>query len=98
MDDFNITFSGFISALFLAVSDFGFFVRGRLTNYAFLLIAIGLMSYSYFTTGPLQDWGVGAILCIAAYILRDGTKIYKNYSQSILNGANRKKFAISPLC
>jgi hypothetical protein len=31
------------------------------------VIAVALMVYPYFTSGPLADWGVGIALCAAAY-------------------------------
>lgn len=39
------------------------------SNLKLIPIAIGLMSFSYFTTGPLLDWGLGVLLCLAAYMV-----------------------------
>jgi hypothetical protein len=36
-------------------------------NIKLLPIAIGLIAYSYFTTQPIFDWGIGIALCAAAY-------------------------------
>lgn len=39
------------------------------SNLKLIPIALGLMAYSYFTSGPLLDWGVGFALCLVAYMV-----------------------------
>lgn len=39
----------------------------REQNIPLVLAGLGLMLYSWFTKGPLQDWGIGAAFCAVAY-------------------------------
>lgn len=65
---FDITLSGIASSLIFSAIGWWLFQRGRKENeLKILFIGVALMFYSYFTHGPLQDWGVGAVLCGQAY-------------------------------
>ncbi len=60
--------SGIFSGLIFGVIGFWMFREGkRNTNITIVLISIALMVYPYFTSTPLQDWGIGFALCAAAY-------------------------------
>jgi hypothetical protein len=61
-------FSGLI---FGAIGIFIFRLGKRESHLPLLLIGIALMVYPYFTTGPLADWGVGALLCAAAFYFKE---------------------------
>lgn len=50
------------------VTRFGF----KNGNYVEATIGMALMLYSYFTHTPIQDWGIGTLLCGAAYYFRAG--------------------------
>ena len=64
--DFSV--SGLISSFIFGVIGLYLFKEGRKrTNFHVLIIGIVLMVYPYFTHGLLQDWGVGVVLCYAAY-------------------------------
>ncbi len=39
----------------------------RHVNFTVVIIGILLMTYSWFTSNPLQDWGIGIGLCALAY-------------------------------
>ena len=39
----------------------------RQAKFSLLGIALGLMAYPYFTSGPVADWGIGIALCALAY-------------------------------
>lgn len=68
----TITPSAIFSGIIFGIIGLYVFRDGRRkTNYFTVFIGVGLMVYPYFTTGPLADWGVGIILCIAAYYLRN---------------------------
>ncbi len=56
----------------LIFSTVGFYVlrEGRKRpDFKLILTGIALMAFSYFTNGPLLDWGTGLILCAVAYYL-----------------------------
>jgi hypothetical protein len=64
----NISMSGILSALIFGVIGMYVFGRGKKrSSFKLILIAIGLMVYPYFTSGPVGDWGVGFLLCGCAY-------------------------------
>lgn len=64
--DFSISAlaSGFI---FGVIGLYVFRHAKKTLNYPQLFVSIALMSYTLFTHGPWQDWGVGFVLCGAAY-------------------------------
>ena len=66
--DFSLSglFSGF---LFGVIGMYLFKVAKQSANFPLVGIAILLMIYPYFTSGPLLDWGVGIALCVGAYYL-----------------------------
>jgi len=56
----------FSSLIFGAIGIYVFRKGKRESHLPHLLIGIALMVFPYFTSGPLGDWGVGALLCIGA--------------------------------
>jgi Na+/phosphate symporter len=70
MGEFDITFSGVASSLIFSGIGLWMFREGKRKNeLKVVFIGMALMVYSYFTHGPLQDWGVGAALCGLAYYI-----------------------------
>jgi hypothetical protein len=64
----EITLSGVCSSIIFSTIGFWLFKQGKLrTQFSLVGIGIALMAYSYFTHGPLQDWGGGVVLCALAY-------------------------------
>lgn len=64
----DISFSGIMSGIIFGIIGFALFREGKKrANYAILFIGITLMIYPYFSSGPWGDWGIGALLCGAAY-------------------------------
>ena len=64
--DFSLStlLSGFIFGVF------GLYVfrQGRKKeNSKLVFLGLAMMLYTYFTKGPLQDWGIGIVLVAAAY-------------------------------
>lgn len=65
---FNITPSSIISGILFGCIGMWLYRQGKhRENLRLKVIAISLMVYPYFTSGPLADWGVGVALCGAAY-------------------------------
>ena len=67
----SFTMSGLMSSLLF--SSVGYYVARygfKRQNYVEAAIGLALMFYTYFTTSPTGDWGVGFILCGAAYYFR----------------------------
>jgi hypothetical protein len=58
------------SLIFSVIGVWLFRKAKKETNFTLLFIAVALMFYSYFTKGPLADWGVGLGLCGLAYYFR----------------------------
>lgn len=68
MSTFNITPSSIISGILFGLIGMWLYRQGKYReNNHLKIIAVALMVYPYFTTGPLADWGVGIALCAAAY-------------------------------
>ena len=59
------------SLLFSTIGFYVFRLGRRRSNFKIIFTGIALMAYSYFTQGPLLDWGVGFILCGVAYYFKD---------------------------
>lgn len=65
---FNFSPSSIISGILFGVIGMWLYPQGKhRENNRLKVIAIALMFYPYFTSGPLGDWGVGIALCGAAY-------------------------------
>lgn len=65
---FHFTASQIIASLLFGIIGFYVFRFGKKTlNYPVIFCGVGLMAYPLFTSGPLQDWGVGLLLCGLAY-------------------------------
>jgi len=57
--------SAIISSLFFSIIGLYVFRRAKkLAQHKLIVLGILLMTYSYFTKGPLQDWGGGLILLV----------------------------------
>lgn len=70
MGSLDITFSGVASGLIFSAIGLWIFREGKKrAELNIIFIGMALMVYSYFTHGPLQDWGVGASLCGLAYYI-----------------------------
>ena len=66
--DFHFTTSQIIASLLFSVIGIYLFRLGKkTTKYSLIFTSIALMVYPMFTTGWLQDWGVGLLLCGLAY-------------------------------
>jgi hypothetical protein len=65
---FHFSVSQIIASLLFGIIGFYVFRFGKRTlNYCVILTGVALMIYPLFTSGPLQDWGVGILLCGLAY-------------------------------
>lgn len=68
----DLSISAIASSLLFSSIGFYVFRQGKKrANFKIIFTGIGLMTYSYFTQGPLLDWGVGLFLCGLAYYLKD---------------------------
>ncbi len=66
--DFSI--SAIASSLIFSVIGFYVYREGRKrTDLRITLLGLALMTFSYFSSGPWADWGVGLALCAATYQL-----------------------------
>lgn len=64
----NLSISSIFASLMFGTIGFIVFRRGKQeSNFKLLFIGLGLMLYTYFTSGYLMDWGVGLVLSFAAY-------------------------------
>lgn len=71
LTDMDFSLSAIFSSLLFSTIGFYVFRWGRKNNdFKIIFIGIALMAFSYFTTGPWADWGVGFILCGLAYFLK----------------------------
>ncbi len=59
----------FSSLLFSAIGFYLFRAAKDRSNVKLIPLAIALMAYSYFTSTPLADWGVGFVLCGLSYLV-----------------------------
>jgi uncharacterized membrane protein YfcA len=65
---FQISASSLFAAIFFGIIGMWLFRQGKRNNdFRMIGIAVGLMAYPYFVDGPLLQWGVGLLLCGAAY-------------------------------
>ncbi|MBC7372287.1 MAG: hypothetical protein H7326_12015 [Bdellovibrionaceae bacterium] len=63
----NISFSSIAAGIVFSGIGLWFFREGkRRDNTRLVIIGIALMVYTYFTSSPWLDWGVGLALCGAA--------------------------------
>jgi Na+/phosphate symporter len=70
LGSFDITFSSVAASLIFSAVGWWLFREGKKRNHLqVVFIGMALMIYSYFTHGPLQDWGFGAALCGLAYYI-----------------------------
>ena len=68
MGNIDFTVSAVLSSLVFSTVGLFVFRKGkRETEIKLMVIGILLMGYTYFTHGPLADWGVGVALCALAY-------------------------------
>jgi hypothetical protein len=66
----SFTASSLAAGLIFGAIGLWIFREGkRNLNFVTPFIGIALMIYTMFTEGPLLDWGVGLLLCVAAYFL-----------------------------
>jgi len=64
----NISASSLFAAIvFGSIGLFLFQVGRKRSNVPVLIIGIVMMAYSYFTSSPVADWGIGLGLSAAAY-------------------------------
>ena len=69
----DLSFSALFSSLvFSAIGLYVFREGKKRSEIRVMLTAIALMVFSYFTHGPLADWGVGIALSAIAYQLLHG--------------------------
>lgn len=67
---FSFTFSGLMSSiLFSGIGYWMFKVGKQRARFEILFIGIALMLYTYFTSGPWGDWGIGIALCVLAKVI-----------------------------
>ena len=64
----NFSVSSIFANIFFSVIGMWLFREGKKrSNLKLVVIAVLLMTYSYFTANAYWDWGIGAGLCAAAY-------------------------------
>ena len=64
----NLSISGIFAGLIFGVIGFWLLKEGkRRSNIPVIATGVAMMAYSYFTTSPLADWGIGIALCGTAY-------------------------------
>lgn len=64
--------SQILASLIFSVIGIYVFRHGKKTlNYPVILTGVVMMIYPLFTSGWLQDWGVGIALCMAAYYFNE---------------------------
>lgn len=67
----NISVSAILSGLLFGVIGLYVFRSGKKEGHLpHLALGIALMIYPYFTSTPLADWGLGVVLCFAAYYFK----------------------------
>lgn len=65
----EISMSSIMASFIFSVIGFWLFREGkRRSEVKLMLVAIGLMGYSYFTSSPAADWGIGLGLCGLGYM------------------------------
>jgi hypothetical protein len=69
--DFDISFSSIAASILFSIIGLWMYRQGKKNqNYPWLFISAALMLYTYITNNPLQDWGIGTVLCFVAYYFR----------------------------
>jgi hypothetical protein len=64
----NFSVSSLMASLLFSTLGLVVFRRGRAeANNLLVIIGILLFAYSYFTSSPLADWGIGLSLSFVAY-------------------------------
>ena len=64
----NMSISSLLAAfIFGSIGLFLFQVGRKRQNIQVMITGLVMMGYSYFTTSPVLDWGIGLGLCAAAY-------------------------------
>jgi hypothetical protein len=73
---FHFTASQIIASLVFSVVGIYLFRLGKKTlNYPVIFVSLALMIYPAFTHNPLQDWGIGVVLCGLAYYLHKNNNL-----------------------
>ena len=68
----NLSLSGIMAGLIFSAVGLFAFRRGKSESNLYLVVlGIVLMGYTYFTSSPLGDWGVGIALCGGVYFYWD---------------------------
>jgi hypothetical protein len=66
----SISISSFMASFVFSVIGIWLFREGkRRSEVRLMLIAMAMMTYTYFTATPLADWGIGLGLCGLTYYL-----------------------------
>ena len=64
----EFSISSLLANIIFGIIGFYLFREGkRKTHYKLIVIGILLMTYTYFTSGPWLDWGIGIGFCAWAY-------------------------------
>ena len=64
----DLSASSLLSNIIFGLIGFYIFREGkRRASFKLIILGILLMTYTYFTSGPWLDWGVGFALCAWAY-------------------------------
>ena len=67
MSDFSV--SSFMASFIFSVIGLWLFKEGRRkAEVRLAIIGVSMMGYSYFTSSPAADWGIGLLLCGLAYL------------------------------
>ncbi|MES2801382.1 MAG: hypothetical protein V4654_02725 [Bdellovibrionota bacterium] len=65
----DISISSLAAGFLFSVIGFWLFKEGRRrAEVRLALIGVTMMGYSYFTSSPAADWGIGLSLCGLAYL------------------------------
>jgi hypothetical protein len=67
----DFSFSALMAGFIFGVIGFYLFRHGKKrVHYPWILIGLVLMIYPLFVSGDLMNWGIGLVLCGAAYFMR----------------------------
>ena len=65
----DISISSMFASFVFSVIGFWLFKQGRSrSEVRIMLIGLAMMVYSYFTSSPVADWGIGLTLSALAYM------------------------------
>ena len=65
----DISLSSLAAGFVFSVIGFGLFKEGRRrAEVRIALVGVTMIGYSYFTSSPAADWGIGILLCGLAYM------------------------------